>query len=390
MTSQRNIYDVIVLGLGGMGSAAAYHLAARGMRVLGLEKFEAAHQHGSSHGDSRIIRQAYHEHPNYVPLARRAYQLWEQLQQDSGTAIFRKTGGLMIGQETSSVVQGTLRSAQQHQLPVEFLNAEQIRKRFPVLHPRAEEVAVYETAAGYLNPESAIRAHLELAVRHGAELHFHEPVTEWTARQSNDGVTVTTGKGSYQAARLVIAPGAWAPEILSGLEISFAIRRHVMCWFQPLAETDRFQPSQFPIFIWEVDGDSCFYGLPATSGDRSGVKAAMHSGGELCTANTIDRAIHEEDVAEVRDYLRRFIPSLNGPLLRAATCMYTLTADQHFVVAVHPRHPQVSIAAGFSGHGFKFTSVIGEILAGLAIEGRTSHPIDFLSPARFAASNATA
>jgi sarcosine oxidase len=378
-----NRYDVIILGLGGMGSAAAYHLASRGKRVLGLEQFGAVHSHGSSHGDSRIMRQAYHENPSYVPLARRAYELWEQLEQDCGAHIFQQTGGLMIGLPGSRVVEGTIRSATQYNLPFQVLQAQEMRRRFPVLHPRPEELAVYEDAAGYLRPEAAIHAHLQLAARHGAELHFHETAHTWAAHASGDGVLVKTSMATYEAERLVIAPGAWAPEILSDLQIPFDVRRHVMCWFQPAAESSQFQPDQFPIYVWDVDGRHCFYGFPATGDPADGVKAAMHSGGEHCTAANIDREIRDADVAEIRNYLQSFIPSLNGPLLRAATCMYTLTPDEHFVVAIHPRHPHVCIAAGFSGHGFKFTSVMGEILADLAVDGRTSHPIDFLSPARF-------
>jgi sarcosine oxidase len=380
-----NSYDVIVLGLGGMGSAAAYHLASRGQRVLGLEKFQASHNRGSSHGDSRIIRQAYHEHPNYVPLARRSFELWRRLEQDASADILRQTGGLMIGQPASSVVEGALLSAREHNLAHEIWDAREIQRRFPVLHPRPDEMAVYETGAGFVKPEAAIEAHLRLAARHSAELHFEEPVTAWSASASGDSVTVKTPQATYQAGRLVIAPGAWAPDLLADLQISFDVQRHVMCWFDPLSSKSSFQPDSFPIYIWDVDGTNCFYGLPATGG-ISGVKAAMHSGGVSCTAETVDRTIHETDIAEVRGWLAKFIPALNGPLTRAVSCLYTMTADQHFVVDLHPRYPQVSIAAGFSGHGFKFTSVMGEILADLATEGRTMQPVGFLSAVRFVSS----
>ena len=377
------MYDVIVLGLGAMGSAAAYHLAAREKRVLGLEKFDAAHNLGSSHGDSRIIRQAYHENPNYVPLARHAYQLWERLERDSGVSILRKTGGLMIGPPGSSVVEGAILSAKQHGLAYEVLTAKDLRARFPELRPRPDETAMYEALAGFVRPEAAIQAHLALAASLGAELHFHEPVEEWSARAGGDGVVVKTARGIYEAERLVIAPGAWAPEILSNLHIDFDVHRRVMCWFKPTANAESFQPDRFPIYIWDVDGKNIFYGFPATGGPDSSVKAAMHSGGQRTTANTLDREVSAADVAEVAQYLDRFIPALNGVCERAAACMYTLTSDEHFVVSVHPDHPQVSVAAGFSGHGFKFSCVIGEILADLAVEGRTNHSIEFLSPLRF-------
>jgi sarcosine oxidase len=364
-------YDVILLGLGGMGSAAAYHLSCRGKRVLGLERFGPAHNQGSSHGDSRIIRQAYHEHPDYVPLVQRAYQLWHQLEHDAGVALLHTTGGLMLGRPASSIVQGAMLSATEHQIPHQVLNATEIHRRYPALHPRPDDIAVYEASAGYLLPETAIHTHLQLAARQGADLHFHEPVIEWSAHPSGAGVTVQTEVATYHAERLVIAPGAWASGLLTDLEIPFDVRRLVMCWFQPIAHPELFQPAHFPIYLWDVDGQSIFYGI--------GVKAAMHSAPTRCTPQSIDRTIHDADVSEVRSYLQAFIPDLNGPLERAVTCMYTLTPDQHFVVGLHPNHPQVSIAAGFSGHGFKFTSVMGEILADLAIYGHTAHPIGFLS-----------
>jgi len=200
-------------------------------------------------------------------------------------------------------------------------------------------------------------------------------VDEWRADSSGHGVTVRTAEGSYQASRLVIAPGAWAPDLLAGLNIPFDVQRRVMCWFQPLSNPAGFQPENFPIYIWDVDGQNCFYGL--------GVKAAMHSGAVSCSAENVDRTIHDSDIAEVRGYLEQFIPSLNGPLMKAVSCLYTMSPDQHFVVGIHPNHAQVAVAAGFSGHGFKFTSVMGEILADLAMEGHTNRPIGFLSPARF-------
>ena len=378
-----NLSDVIVLGLGGVGSSVVYHLASRGLRVLGLERFGATHNHGSSHGDSRIIRQAYHEHPSYVPLVRRAYQLWERLERDSKTSVLRQTGGLMIGPPGSPIVEGAILSATQHDLPIQILNAHEMIRRFPVLNPRPHETAFYEAMAGYLRPEAAIHAHLKMAEVCGAELHFHEAASDWHAHQSGDQVTVKTSIATYQGGHLIVAPGAWAPEILAGLHIPFDVRRHVMCWFQPLGGSDGFQPEQLPIYIWDVDAGHCFYGFPAIGGPTNGVKAAMHSGGRACTANNVDRNISESDVAEVRTYLQRFIPSLNGQLLRAATCMYTLTPDRHFVVGIHHSHPQVCVAAGFSGHGFKFATVMGEILADLTIDGRTNHPIALLSPTRF-------
>ncbi|QNI31067.1 N-methyl-L-tryptophan oxidase [Alloacidobacterium dinghuense] len=380
-------YDVIVIGLGGMGSAAAYHLARRGKRVLGLERFTPAHDRGSSHGSSRIIRQAYHENPGYVPLVLRSYELWEQLERDTQAQLLTIAGGLYLGTEDSDVVQGSLRSAREHNLAHELLDQKEIRRRFPVLHPRAEDCAVYETQAGFLRPEAAVAAHLGLATRGlamqgGAALHFEEPVSNWQI--TNGGaVRVTTAKGTYEAGHLVIAPGAWAESLLK-LSLPLHVRRHVMAWFDPPEGIADFSPDCFPIYIWRTGADTVFYGFPATDCEHCGVKAAMHSGGDICTAETIERKYQARDIAEIREQLAAYIPALNGRLLHAATCMYTMTPDEHFIVSRHPDYAQVSVACGFSGHGFKFAPVIGEVLADLAIEGRTKWPIDFLSAERFA------
>lgn len=386
-------YDVIVIGLGGMGSAAAYHLARRGKRVLGLERFTPAHDRGSSHGSSRIIRQAYHEHPGYVPLVLRSYELWEQLERDSEAQLLTVTGGLFLGTEDSDVVQGSLRSAREHNLPHELLDAAEIRRRFPPLHPKADDCAVYETRAGFLRPEAAVAAHLGLAAQHGAELHFEEPIADWRVTAAGT-VRVVTAKATYEAGHLVMAPGAWAagllklplPVSLPPL-LSLEVRRHVMAWFEPLDPKDtikNFSPKRFPIYIWRASADAVFYGFPATDCEHCGVKAAMHSGGDVSTAETVERGYRADDIAEIRAQLTTYVPSLNGKLLHAAICMYTMTPDEHFVVGRHPEHAQVTIACGFSGHGFKFAPVVGEVLADFATEGETKWPIDFLSAARFA------
>ena len=377
------MFDAIVIGLGGMGSAAACHLASRGSRILGIEQYDPPHDRGSSHGSSRIIRQAYHENPAYVPLVLRAYELWEKLERDTGESLLQLTGGLMIGPPGSSVVQGTIASAEQHRLPYEVLSAPELHRRFPPLEPRANETSVYESKAGFVRPEAAVAAHLEEAIRHGAKLHFREQVLEWSASGDRSAVRVKTGHRTYEAEHLIICPGAWAPELLSELEVPFEIRCHAMCWFEPVAMRDAFLADRFPIYIWDVNGRDVFYGFPALDGPTGGVKAAMHSGGAQCAPGSLDHHPVTADEDELRSHLRQFIPALNGPLLRAKTCMYTLTPDEHFVVSLHPESPRVVVAAGFSGHGFKFTPVIGEILADLVTEGTTRHPIEFLSPSRF-------
>jgi sarcosine oxidase len=375
-------YDVIVIGLGGMGSAAAYRLAGRGVRVLGLERFTPGHNRGSSHGGSRVTRQAYFEDPAYVPLLLRAAELWEQIERDSGRSVVTYTGGVMIGSPDSRTVAGSRVSAEQWGLEHEMLDAAEIRARFPTLRPADDEVALYEAMAGFVRPEASVLAHLQLAGQAGAELHFEETVAEWTADPSGEGVRVTTDHDSYTADRLVICPGAWAPKLLADLGIEFEIERQVMYWFGPDGGTAPFLPNVHPIYIWELDAGAQFYGFPAIDGPDGGAKIAMFRGGQICTPETIDRDVRDAEVEAIRGYMRPRIPTLPGRLLHAATCMYTNTADEHFVIAPHPAHRQVTVACGFSGHGFKFVPVVGEILADLATEGATAHPIGLFDPAR--------
>jgi sarcosine oxidase len=377
------IFDEIVVGLGAMGSAAAYQLSQRGRNVLGLDAFGAAHDKGSSHGLSRIIRQAYFEDPSYVPLLFRAYEIWERLQADTGSDLLHITGGLMIGPPGSDVVSGSIRSAQEYALQHEILDPAEVRRRFPPFALSPNEIALYESKAGYLRPEECIRQNLAQASKHGAKLHFDEPMLSWKAENSADGVTVTTASGTYYARHLILSTGAWAPEVLAPLSLPIAAYRRVMFWFDPIGGIDPFLPERFPIYLWQPENTPTFYGFAASDGRNRGVKVAIHAGEEMCSPDSIDRSIREDDELAMRSVIASRIPTLNGPFLEARTCMYTMTPDEHFIIEQHPDFPQVSIAAGFSGHGFKFSSVVGEILADLAIEGRTSHNIALFSHRRF-------
>ncbi|MGO1052151.1 N-methyl-L-tryptophan oxidase [Crossiella sp. CA198] len=379
------MYDVIVIGLGGMGSAAACHLAARGSRVLGLDRFGPAHSNGSSHGGSRIIRQSYFEDPAYVPLLLRSYELFDKLANDSGREVLTVTGGVMIGRPDCLTVKGSRLSAETWNLPHEMLDAREIRRRFPTLTPAADEVALYEEKAGFVRPEATVGAHLDLADKAGAELHYHEPVLDWTSTAT--GVQVRTEAGEYTAEKLVICPGAWAPQLLADLGIPFVIERQVQYWFAPTGGLDPFQPDVHPIYIWEAADGIQAYGFPASDGPGGGAKVAFFRGGQTCTPDTIDRTVHPHEIEAMRGQLLPRIPSLPGEFLRAATCMYTNTADEHFVIATHPGHERVTVACGFSGHGFKFVPVVGEILADLALTGSTAHPIDLFRPERLAEVN---
>ncbi|GLP73464.1 N-methyltryptophan oxidase [Mycobacterium antarcticum] len=371
-------YDVIVVGLGGMGSAAAYHLAARGQRVLGLEKFTPAHDKGSSHGGSRIIRQSYFEDPAYVPLLLRAYELWEMLAKESDREVYRITGGLFSGPPDCLTVAGSRRAAEQWSLPHDVLDAHQVSTRFPNFTLQPGDIAVYEAMAGFARPELTVQAHIDLAIREGATLNFGEQVLEWT--ETAGGVRVTTDRGSYTAGQVVICPGAWAPQLLAEFGIPITVERQVLYWLDPVGGTAAFENQ--PIFIDENAAGMQVYGFPAIDGPAGGVKVAFFRKGIVCTPETIDREVHPEEIAEMRTRVSDLLPALDGPCLDSATCMYSNTPDEHFVIARHPDSTNVTVACGFSGHGFKFVPVVGEILADLAMTGTTEHPIALFDPRR--------
>jgi sarcosine oxidase len=362
--------NIIVLGLGAMGSATAQHLAQRGHAVLGFDQFTPPHTHGSSHGETRIIRQAYWEDWRYVPLLLRAWELWRQLEADTGQSLLQLTGGLMIGRPNSALVQRSTLSAEKFNLPHEILSRAEVQRRHPAFHLREDMVALWEENAGYLNPEACVQQQLDQAARHGADLHCNEPVTAWEAHPSG-GVTVTTPQGQYSADHLVITAGPWAGEVLAALNLPLTVLRQVVYWFEPQAHAEYFD--RLPIYIYDSeDNQPEMYGFPSAPGSL-GVKVALHGAPLVCTPATVDRSVHADEEQAMRRRLATTMPLLNGRLLRAETCLYTMTPDKHFLIDRHPHHPQVSIAAGFSGHGFKFANVMGEILANMA----TGQPVGF-------------
>ncbi len=376
-------FDVIVAGLGAMGSAAAHQLAARGQRVLGLEQYTEAHDRGSSHGGSRIIRMTLYKERGYVRLLHRAFELWRQLERHSGEPLLTITGGLAMGRPDHSVIEGGLRSAEEFGIAHEQLDPGEIRRRFPPFAPTPDMVGVYEPGAGFLHPEAAVRASLGQAARHGADLRFNEPVLRWEALPSGDRVRVVTPAGVYEAARLVLTPGAWALGAAARLELPFAIARVVMFWFDPVGGTTPFLPDRFPIHVCIPHGGERFYGFPAHDGPRGGAKVAFSLVMSPCTPETIDRRVGDAEIEQMRAHLAQCLPTLAGPCIAAKTCLYTNTPDLNFVIGTHPAAPQCAVAAGFSGHGFKFASVVGEILADLAMSGETRHDIALFAPTRF-------
>lgn len=355
-------YDVIVAGLGAMGSASAYHLAARGRRVLGLDRYLPPHPMGSSHGDSRIIREMYFEHPLYVPLVQRAYELWRALERDAGTPLMTVNGGLMIGPREGMLVEGTLRSAAEHGLPYELLTPRQVAARFPAYALADGLMAVHDPRAGFLRPEACLRAHLALAARAGAELRFGEPALAW--EPDGGGVRVRTAHGTWLADRLLLAAGAWTPELLRGLDLPLAIERQVVFWFDPPAGDGRYDPERCPIYAWEHTPGFIGYGFPRL---EHGVKAAlMHQGEVFAHPGEVRRTVDHGEVEPLRDALRQILPGVAAaPVTGSMVCLFTNTPDTDFAIGFHPEHPQVLVSSPCSGHGFKFASAIGELHADL-------------------------
>ncbi len=365
-------FEVIVIGLGASGSAAVSQLAQRGRDVLGLDRHVPPHTHGSSHGGSRIIRTLYADGATYLPLIRRSYALWRELEALSGRDLLRTTGGLVIGPPDSEMVAGPKASAETHDLEHEVLSADSVHERFPAFRVPDGQIGLWEPEAGVLDPEACIRAHLAGAENHGATLHVDEPARDWAP--SGGGVQVSTPQHLYHADRLVVCPGGWTHDFFPGLNLPLEVERQVNGWFRPRANPGHFAPSHCPILRWEYRPGHSLYGFP-DFGD--GVKAGLHHDGEC--AEHPDELLHtatEDDAAALRRPLRRLLPDVDGSLAQMRTCFYTNMPDHDYLIDEHPEFPQVVFASAGSGHGFKTASAIGEILADLVTKGRTSLDIE--------------
>ena len=373
-------YDVIVLGVGAMGSAAVYQLARRGKRVLGLERYDIPHAMGSSHGHTRIIRLAYYEDPSYVMLLQRSYELWRSIQARAGERLLHITGSVDAGPSNSWVFNGSLQSCLQHELPHQVLTSKELAERFPGYRLPHETLAVLQPEGGFLLPERCIVAHVELAQALGAVVQAREHVLEW--EPTEDGVRVTSDRGVYEADRLVLAAGAWLGE-LAGLPV--VAERQVLAWLQPL-QPGLFAPERFPVFNLMVE-DGRYYGFPVFGipGFKFGRYHHLEEHGD---PDALDREPRPEDEEVLRAFASRYFPQGAGPTLTLKACLFENTPDEHFLLGLHPEHDQVVVAGGGSGHGFKFASVIGEIAAGLALGEAPKLDIGLLRPQRFASMTA--
>jgi len=349
-------FDVIVVGLGAMGTAVTYALASHGFKVLGLERFVLNHTNGSSHGGSRIIRTAVFPQPFQVPLVQRAFALWSKIENESERKLLKTTGALLFGLPDSPLITGCLDSSRRYGLPYDIFTGTEVTSRFPVFQLDQGELAFYEKQAGILFPEECIRAEASLAVSHGALLQFNEPVARWNADGSR--VEVRTSKATYEAKSVVIATGAWLGTMVPELRLPLQVERQIAFWFAPQKNHGLFASNMMPVFDWQTK-DHFYYGVPDIG---SGVKVAIHHDGEATSPDQIRREVTEEDQRPVREFLKRHIPSLDDIPVSSGTCMYTNTPDDDFIIDSHPHYPNVVIVSACSGHGFKFSIAIGEVV----------------------------
>jgi sarcosine oxidase len=367
-------FDQIVIGVGGMGSAACDQLALRGQRVLGLEQFELGHRRGSSHGQTRIIRKAYFEHPDYVPLLHRAYELWADLERRAGRTLFERTGLLLAGRPEGVVIRGVRRSAAEHGLAIRDVGAAERAERFGQFALGPELEVLFEKDAGFLYVEDCVRTCAEQARARGAVIRDCEPAIEW--RVGRDGVEVRTERGTYAAATLLVCGGPWAGRLLPALRAELEVRRKVQLWLA--CDDPRYaQAAGSPAFCFDL-AEGFFYGFPML--EPGLIKVAEHTGREVVDdPAAVDQELRLSDEMRVQQFVVRYLPGVR-PVVRAhAVCLYTMSPDENFIIDRHPEHANVLVAAGFSGHGFKFAPLVGSVLADWALGRRTREPVDFLA-----------
>jgi sarcosine oxidase len=380
----------VVVGLGAMGSAVACQLARRGAAVLGLDRYAPPHAQGSTHGETRVTRQAIGEGEEYSPFALRSHQLWREIEQATETDLLTLTGGLIISSSAAGAslhvpgfLDTTIAAARRYGIAHELLDAREIRRRYPAFRVSDDETGYFEPGAGFVRPERCVAAQLLLARRHGATLRLGEQVLE--VRPDGAGAIVRTTADSYRADQVVLTAGPWLPELLAPAYARyFTVTRQVLYWFAPRDSIEPFLPDRFPIFIWEPAGlPEAIYGFPALDGVAGGVKIASGTYGERVAPDEVRRTVADEEIAAMYRLVEPCFPGIGPRCVKALTCLYTVTSDAGFVIDRHPEHPQILLVSPCSGHGFKHSAAIGEAVAEWVTEGKSRLDLTPFALARF-------
>jgi sarcosine oxidase len=371
------MFDVAVIGIGTMGSSAAYELASRGLKVIAFEQFQIVHEMGSHSGATRIIRHAYHESPDYVPLVLRSDELWQKLELRRNIPLLIRTGGMDVGPRNGTIVRDALLACTEHNLPFEHLSAVEILKRWPQFRIPEDWHACYDPKMGFLLVNDCIRAYAASAREAGAEIHEEEPVLDFRA---DEDITIKTAKGEYKAGHAVFCGGAWTAKLLRELSLPLTAKRKSLVWLR-VQNPDDFQVGRFPIFLADTPAGA-LYGFPLWQ--SNGLKVANHYGaGNSVDPDTVDRNFQPEDALDAQNFATAHLNGVTREVIDGKICLYTMTPDEHFLIDLHPEHQNIVMATGFSGHGFKFAPVVGEILADLITNHQTKHRISQFKLSRF-------
>ena len=371
---KKNIYDVIIIGLGAMGSAASYYLSKNGVKVLGLDTYEPPHKLGSSHGHTRVIREAYHEGTSYVPIVKKAYELWNELDHEIEDKLILEYGGMYLGDD-GKYLSDAKKSAKKYDIPIKEFSSKEIKEKYNILNPPNNFKGLLENRSGAVFPEKAISNFLSKSINNGSSHNYNEKVIVW--EKQSKFYKVETDKNNYFAEKLIFSSGAWIKNLVPSLKLPVKIERQVLFWFDPIKDKDKFHYSNMPNTGWDLDNGMEFYTQPNI--ENKGFKVAMHHNGKFISENDLNRESNADDLSIVKNFLEEYIPLANGKLIDSRVCVYTNTPDLDFIIDFYPNDENIIICSPCSGHGFKFTPAIGEICSELVINNAANYDLSEFS-----------
>ncbi|MQG12607.1 MAG: N-methyl-L-tryptophan oxidase [SAR202 cluster bacterium] len=371
---KKKIYDVIIIGLGAMGSASSYYLSKNGVNVLGLDTYEPPHKLGSSHGHTRVIREAYHEGISYVPIVKRAYDLWNELDHEIEEKLILEYGGMYLGDD-GKYLSDAKKSAKKYEIPISEFSSQEIKEKYKVLNPPKNFKGLLENRSGAVFPEKAISNFLSKSINYGSTHNYNEKVIDWN--KESQIYQVKTNKNNYFAEKLIFSSGAWIKNLVPSLNLPIKIERQVLFWFDPIKDKDQFHYSNMPNTGWDLDNGIEFYTQPII--EDKGFKVAMHHNGKFISEDNLNRESNMDDLNIVKNFLEEYIPLANGNLLDSRVCVYTNTPDLDFIIDFYPEDENIIICSPCSGHGFKFTPAIGEICSKLVEKKQINYDLSEFS-----------